>query len=81
VRRVLDGMDHHAHYLHLATARLAPVACPTCPQPAEVVDRFSLGATDGPARYLKIRCQGGHWYTLPVDRVQSYSVSPVDLAA
>jgi len=50
-------------------------------QPAEVVDRFSLGATDGPARYLKIRCQGGHWYTLPVDRVQSYGASSVDLAA
>jgi hypothetical protein len=73
-------MYHHEHYLHLATARFAPVACPTCPQPAEVVDRFSLGA-DAPARYLKIRCQGGHWYTLPVDRVESYGASYVDLAA
>jgi hypothetical protein len=71
----------HSHALHLATARLAPVACPTCAEPAEVLDSFSLGATDGPSRHLKIRCAAGHWYTLPADRVRAYGVGRLDLAA
>jgi hypothetical protein len=71
----------HSHAPHLSTAGVAPVACPTCHEPAEIVDRFSLGATDGPSRHLKIRCHGGHWYTLPADRVQAYGAHPVDLAA
>ena len=70
----------HSHALHRSTARFAPVACPTCQEPAEVLDGFSLAATDGPSRLLKIRCHGGHWYTLPADRVQSYA-GRVDLAA
>jgi hypothetical protein len=71
----------HSHALPLSTARLAPVACPTCREPAEVLDGFSLAASDGPSRHLKIRCRGGHWYTLPADRVQAYGAQPVDLAA
>jgi hypothetical protein len=71
----------HSHAPHLSTAGFAPVACPTCHEPAEIVDRFSLGATDGPSRHLKIRCHGGHWYALPADRVQAYGAHPVDLAA
>jgi hypothetical protein len=71
----------HSHAPHLSTAGFAPVACPTCHEPAEIVDRFSLGATDGPSRHLKIRCHGGHWYTLPAARVQAYGAHPVDLAA
>jgi hypothetical protein len=70
-----------SHALPLSTARLAPVACPTCREPAEVLDGFSLAASDGPSRHLKIRCRGGHWYTLPADRVQAYGAQPVDLAA
>ena len=71
----------HSHALHHSTARFAPVACPTCQEPAEVLDGFSLAATDGPSRLLKIRCHGGHWYTLPADRVQAYGALPVDMAA
>ena len=67
--------------LHLSTHRLVPVACPTCRRPAEVLDSFALGSTDGPARHVKIRCTGGHWYTLPADRVRAYGASPIDLAA
>jgi len=79
-RRASSG-GMRSHSLHLATMRHAAVACPTCSEPAEILDRFSLGATDGPARHLKIRCSGGHWYTLPVDRVQAYGASRLDLAA
>jgi hypothetical protein len=63
------------------TSRFAPVACPTCHRPAEIVDRFSLGASDGPMRHLKIRCTGGHWYTLPADRVQAYGVQHLEMVA
>jgi hypothetical protein len=71
----------HALSLHHSTFRFAPVACPTCHEPAEVLDRFSLGATDGPYQHLKIRCAAGHWYTLPADRVRAYGASRLDLAA
>jgi hypothetical protein len=67
--------------LHLSTHRLPPVACPTCRRPAEIVDDFALEATDGPLRHLKIRCGGGHWYTLPADRVRAYGAPSIDLAA
>jgi hypothetical protein len=71
----------HSHALHLSIARLGPVACPDCREPAEVLDSFSLGASDGPSHHLKIRCTAGHWYTLPADRVEAYAAKPVDLAA
>ena len=69
-------MRSHSHDL-----RFAPVACPSCHEPAEILDRFSLETTDGPMRHLKIRCTGGHWYTLPADRVQAYGSTAIDLAA
>ena len=68
-------------FLALATARFAPVACPSCHQPAEVVDAFALGSTDGPSRHLKVRCPAGHWYTMPADRVRAYGSTAMDLAA
>ncbi|MEN3285346.1 MAG: hypothetical protein V7607_6486 [Solirubrobacteraceae bacterium] len=64
-----------------ATARFAPVSCPSCHQPAEVVDAFALASTDGPSRHLKVRCPAGHWYTMPADRVRAYGSTPIDLAA
>jgi hypothetical protein len=71
----------HSHAPHLSTAGFAPVACPTCHEPAEIVDRFSLDSTDGPLRHLKIRCAAGHWYTMPADRVRAYGTTRIDLAA
>jgi hypothetical protein len=71
----------HSHSLHHSTFRFAPVACPSCHEPAEIVDRFSMGSTDGPYRHLKVRCAAGHWYTLPADRVRSYGATRLDLAA
>jgi hypothetical protein len=67
--------------LQLASARFAPVACPSCTEPAAVVDRIKMQATDGALHHLKIRCSAGHWYTLPADRVQAYGVRLADLAA
>ena len=67
--------------LHSSTSHSAAVACPSCHEPAEILDSFALGSTDGPARHLKIRCHGGHWYMLPADRVHAYGALPVDLAA
>jgi hypothetical protein len=67
--------------LHRSAFPLSPVACPTCHEPAEILDRFTLGSTEGPLRHLKIRCGGGHWYTMPADRVQAYGTTRIDLAA
>jgi hypothetical protein len=67
--------------LHLSAHRFASVACPSCHEPAEIVDRFTLQSTDGPSRHLKIRCAAGHWYTMPADRVRAYGATAIDLAA
>jgi hypothetical protein len=67
--------------LHHSTFHSAAVACPSCHEPAEILDSFALGSTDGPARHLKIRCAAGHWYTMPADRVRAYGATPIDLAA
>jgi hypothetical protein len=71
----------HSLSLHRSSHRFSPVACPSCHEPAEIVDRFSLGGTDGPYRHLKIRCAAGHWYTLPAERVRAYGSTAIDLAA
>jgi hypothetical protein len=71
----------HSLSLHHSTFRFAPVACPSCHEPADVVDAFALGSTDGPSRHMKIRCAAGHWYTMPADRVRAYGATPIDLAA
>jgi hypothetical protein len=44
-----------------------PTTCPSCLKPAEIVDRFVLGSTAGPATHLKVRCADGHVYTVLVD--------------
>jgi hypothetical protein len=41
--------------------------CPSCLQRAEIIDRFVLASTDGPATHLKVRCADGHVYTVLVD--------------
>jgi len=36
-------------------------------RPAQVIDLFTLQSTDGPARHAKVRCKGGHNYTVLID--------------
>jgi hypothetical protein len=39
--------------------------CPDCGLPAEVLDRFHLGSTDGAVEHVKVRCVTGHWFVTP----------------
>jgi hypothetical protein len=45
------------------------IVCPdlTCRAPARIVDRWTLGSSDGPVEHVKTGCQRGHWFTIPVD--------------
>lgn len=63
-----DGMHP---YHHLYASQVSTVACPSCGGSAEVIDRFTLGTSDGPVLHLKVSCDRGHWYTLPADRVKA----------
>jgi hypothetical protein len=53
-------------YNHRAVKAM-PTTCPSCLKRAEIIDRFVLGSTDGPATHLKVRCADGHVYTVLVD--------------
>lgn len=45
------------------------VVCPECGATAEVLDRFTLGSTDGPFEMVKLWCVTGRWFTVPSPRV------------
>jgi hypothetical protein len=45
--------------------------CPSCLKRSEIVDRFVLASTDGPATHIRVRCEDGHVYTLLVDDAPS----------
>lgn len=68
-------------YQHLYAKMSGLVACPECHQPAHVLDRFALASTDGPLEHVKVRCRGGHWFTLPADHVVAYARLYGDRAA
>jgi hypothetical protein len=59
-------------YLSLpATPRTHMLSLTVCPEPgcvapAEIVDRFVQGSTDGPIEHVRIRCVRRHWFLLPV---------------
>jgi hypothetical protein len=55
----------HAYHHYAVKAMLT--TCPSCLQRAEILDRFVLASTDGPATHVKVRCADGHVYTLLVD--------------
>ena len=57
--------DHKPHDTELFSG--APVDCPTCGLPAEIIDRFTLGGAPGPVEHLKVVCVRRHSYTMPVD--------------
>jgi hypothetical protein len=70
---------HAYYYLYAKMAGL--VACPECHGPAHALERFTLESTDGPLEHVKVRCNGGHWFTLPADRVVAYGALYGDRAA
>jgi hypothetical protein len=45
------------------------IACPdpTCQAPAHIVERWTLGSTDGPVEHVKTTCVRGHWFTPTLD--------------
>jgi hypothetical protein len=47
------------------------VRCPdtSCTGPAEVVDRWRLASTDGPADHVRTRCLHRHMFTVLADRL------------
>ena len=63
------------HAYHHYAAKAITTTCPSCLKPAEIVDRFTLASTDGPAEHIKIRCNDGHVYTLLVDEAQSLKLA------
>jgi hypothetical protein len=53
------------------------VRCPQCAQPAEIIDHFTLGSTDGPLEHVKLKCSSGkHWYTPLAEDVELMQVAP-----
>ena len=51
--------------------------CPQCAQPAEIIDRFTLGSSDGPLEHVKLSCRSGrHWYTPLAEDVEMMTVAP-----
>lgn len=51
--------------------------CPQCAQPAKIIDRFTLGSTDGPLEHVKLSCSSGrHWYTPLAEDVEIMEVAP-----
>jgi hypothetical protein len=53
------------------------VRCPQCAQPAEIIDRFTLGSSDGPLEHVRISCRSGrHWYTPLAEDVELIEVAP-----
>lgn len=51
--------------------------CPQCAQPAEIIDRFTLGSSDGPLEHVKLSCRSGrHWYTPLAEDAEIMTVAP-----
>jgi len=45
-------------------------SCPECHVPAEIVDWFTLGSTDGPVEHVCVTCVHGHYFRMPADRLR-----------
>ena len=56
----------------LLEREVATVVCPDpgCSRPAVVESRWAFASTDGPFDMLKVRCEGGCWYTVPADELR-----------
>jgi hypothetical protein len=49
------------------------VGCPACAAPAEVVDRYVLGSTDGPIEHATVVCAVRHRFTVLVERLATHA--------
>jgi hypothetical protein len=61
------------HAYHHYAVKTMLTTCPSCLRQAEIVDRFTLASTDGPATHVKVRCETGHWYTVLVEGGPNYN--------
>jgi hypothetical protein len=50
------------------------VGCPACAAPAEVVDRYVLGSTDGPIEHATVVCAVRHRFTVLVERLAMHTM-------
>jgi hypothetical protein len=66
-----DMTDRHDDELDL-------VVCPECFAPAEILDRFTLGSTDGAVEHVKVQCLRRHWFLMPASSLPT--VSALDAA-
>lgn len=66
-------MSHDSHFFFLAQPAFA---CPQCHEPTEVVDRFTLGGSPGSVEHVKVICDHGHWFTLPLEKLAMVSEQP-----
>jgi hypothetical protein len=60
-------MHAYEHYASKAMTK----SCPTCRRPVQIIELFTLQSTQGPVRHVKVRCPGGHAYSVLVDQVTS----------
>ena len=53
------------------------ITCPEvgCDAPAEIVDRWVFGSTDGPVEHVKTRCREGHCLTPRLDQLKAASAA------
>jgi hypothetical protein len=60
-----------------------PCPDPTCTAPAQIIDRWTWGSTDGPVEHVKTMCGRGHGFTPPLDLLATEPTAPplVALAA
>ena len=52
---------------------LTVIACPACGAPAEILERFSLPSTEGPAAHVTVSCAAGHHFRMAADRLPAGS--------
>jgi hypothetical protein len=54
------------------------VSCPdpACHAPAEVLDRYALGSTDGRWEHVRTYCVRRHIFVLPTERVPGFGPGP-----
>ncbi len=53
------------HSTRSAEIDLDLVVCPECGEPAEVLDRFTLGSTGGAVEHVRVTCLARHWFLMP----------------
>jgi hypothetical protein len=54
------------------------ISCPqpSCGLPAQIVDRWVWGSSDGPVEHVKTWCANGHWFTPTLDMLTTPQPTP-----